>query len=489
MVNNYYNPNYGIQTGSAFMNSMMRSYNESVAMQANIIQYRDTKRMRDKSFALQEETHDMSKKRFDYGQIVATNAAEAELAKAVKWDTDFNDSVKSERTLQKEKALGRIQDLQSGSISSIGTPKTPVSDIAASPEVANWQNNTIDSIGTPAAAGVEPAAIKTIGGSSYSGVQVDNKNVRFVEHKGGLYHTSVDNDGYESADLTKPYTPEKEYLTDLKSPEETQKDVVAEMGTFVSSINNLTPEARSSKSTQNDVMLNAFETAGKKLGFGIGTIKGWDKLGPEKQEMIVREVVKMPFHAEELTPDEAAAFAIRAADIAGQDISEPLMEAYVEAKAKTDPSLWEKYKDWSGGFDVTGSRKFPFFKIKDYKARMTPGEKAGIIEEGVVIVQQALETAGPEVVRAFLGDTRGDDGELISLYSPEAKTILKELGRKMLEKKVEHRERGPGIISQIGDVLLQEDKNPDPFFKQPVKERNLSIIGGKGPTIRGRQIY
>lgn len=128
----YYNQNQGIVTGSAFFNSFMKSYGNSLAMQADIERFR-SQQLRS------QESRDYARQRMDLSVLSSQRYARDELrkaklefAKATDADKDsfLGEGEESERTRQARENLEVLQQTSEPGITGIGRSAGPSKNVS-----------------------------------------------------------------------------------------------------------------------------------------------------------------------------------------------------------------------------------------------------------------------------------------------------------------------------------------------------------------------
>ncbi len=206
MPQGYFNqPNQGIVIGSAFMNSIMQSYNRAQFMQADITRFKAQERRftEDREFRLEDR---------EIRNFALLNKAQQDLAVSKQNDITFGRDTSS-ITRMREKNVSDLTELLGTSISQIGAGGTGDIDQAGDADLGDTgtaEPSALTQIGTSARSDVATAP-KTIGQIGGPQAKFGPEGKRYLEVPGQPpnilgYEIKVDETGLAVPDFNKPVT-------------------------------------------------------------------------------------------------------------------------------------------------------------------------------------------------------------------------------------------------------------------------------------------
>ncbi len=393
MANGYYRPNAGVQTGSAFMSGIMRSYNRSLFMKADILRYRNSMNLQKQQMAMQQDRLDIAEESADISK--------------------FKTSVEFHRL---DRASGLTNDLAPTSYGAdfdkqfrgIGTKYT--SDNVAAGLSGDYppSGSGGDFVG-PRLEGVGTQRIAPYQSEMYR------------QEKGmvpSYYHRASDT--HWARDPLSPGKPGKQLFAHREFDVEEQDRTIANIretateGTkpLAGIIDKMTKESVDNPEKRDRIVKDILVKTADNIGEVYdGSTEGWNKLGNETQQIIINKTIDSIFNADTgwfgRSPGDLAKFASTLANITNADVSEQLIKKFVDITVK--PSLFSRIT----ALVMPGGPKY------------TTGQLQSYTKEATDVVVDAIYAGGPNVIMGFLGKALSASGEPLDPSSPEAETIIR----------------------------------------------------------------
>ncbi len=356
MADGYYGQNPSVLAGSAFLNSFMRTYNKSMLMQADIMQYRDKTARADKQMQMQQSRLDISRtsqalniydKQVEYKELDKTNQKFGDIGES-SYASDFG-----------KKFITGIGSVESKSIAA--ADQVEGISIGQEPTDSRYK--------------------KTMFGDRVA--YLDTSNDTYFEWLG-------------PGKIGKQLEAESEFPVDLKSrtPGAIRKigGDIGRAGTMQLNKKSLTAVEDPAK--QQRYVVDQIEKISKEIGETFdGTTEGWEAMQPQSREIITNSVIDGVFNAKNLTTEQKVQYAFRLANVTGSDISEKVTERFIEDTIT--PTILSRIKKvlsytWAGRH-IAEVHGVP-------EAEYSPAETSSVTDEATKIVTQALISAGPDTI-------------------------------------------------------------------------------------------
>ena len=215
-------------------------------------------------------------------------------------------------------------------------------------------------------------------------------------------------------------------------------------------------------------------------------------LTPTQRQIISEEATHAVFNSSHDTKT-IAKYVGSLSKVLRTDVSDVLAKRYIEKALK--PSWWDKLLAVSGR--ATGRRHKPLVKyglmdkhtIKGLGA--TSYSKSNIdrvTEDAVKVVADSIYEAGPDTIKAFVGDAYINDSEPLDMSSSEAQTLLDARLKKLMfeiqqavrpdvEGNMLYKTRGNVRIPVIGPYLEEKFLEPETLTIEEERNKWLKDLG------------